>query len=164
MTVPRKPSEKIKSLGSLASTARRLRRSGKKIVFTNGCFDVLHVGHVRYLAQARRLGGALVVALNSDASVRGLKGPGRPVCSEKNRAEVLASLECVDAVTVFSERTPERVIRAVKPDFLVKGGDWKKKDIVGADFVESYGGRVKIIPFIDGFSTTRVLEKIKKLS
>src|SRR3989338_5995776 len=116
------------------------KHAGKKIVFTNGCFDILHLGHVRYLEKAKSLGDVLVVGLNSDASVRKLKGPGRPVNSVRDRAGVLKALKTVDYVTIFSDPTPLRLICKVRPDFLVKGGDWKTKDIVGADVVASYGG------------------------
>jgi len=135
----------------------------KKIVFTNGCFDILHKGHVTYLQKARKLGDMLVVGINSDASVKRLKGPDRPVNGEKDRAFVLAALDCVDKVVMFSEDTPESLIRKIRPDVLVKGGDWKKKDVVGASFVESYGGKVRLIPFVKGFSTTGLLAKIQKL-
>jgi D-glycero-beta-D-manno-heptose 1-phosphate adenylyltransferase len=135
----------------------------KKVVFTNGCFDILHTGHVTYLEKAKRLGDVLVIGLNSDASVRRLKGAGRPVNSEKDRAKVLGALRCVDRVVVFREDTPEKLIRKVRPDVLVKGGDWKRKDVVGADFVESYGGKFRSIPYVKGFSTTGVLAKIRKL-
>ena len=154
---------KIKSLPSLLSNLKKERKRRKKIVFTNGCFDVLHVGHVRYLAEAKSLGDILVVGLNSDSSVRSIKGKLRPVCRQNERAEVLAALGSVDYVTLFSDETPGRLIRQVRPDFLVKGGDWKKKDIVGSDFVESYGGQVRILPFSKGFSTTGLIEKIKSL-
>ena len=141
----------------------RERRAGKKVVFTNGCFDILHTGHVRYLYNARKLGDILVVGLNTDASVKKLKGPARPVNSQKDRAEVLGSLAVVDYTVLFSEPTPLDLIRVIQPDFLVKGGDWKKKDIVGSAFVESYGGQVKSLPFTRGFSTTGILEKHSKL-
>ena len=154
---------KIFSLKSLLPELTRQKKTGKKIVFTNGCFDVLHAGHTRYLQKARQLGDLLVVGLNSDASVRKLKGPGRPVNPEGARAEVLAALECVDYVVPFSEETPLNLIERVRPHILVKGGDWKKSSIVGAAAVESYGGRVRTIPFVEGFSSTRTLEKIKKL-
>ena len=154
---------KIKTLSSLIPALSRDKKSGKKIVFTNGCFDILHVGHVRYLSDARNLGDVLVVGLNKDASVRKLKGPERPVTHEKDRAEVVAALECVDYVVFFSEPTPKNLIHSVKPDMLVKGGDWKPKDIVGSDFVLSYGGKVKSLPFHKGFSTTSLIEKIKKI-
>ncbi len=154
---------KFSSLPSLLSKLSRHRESGLKIVFTNGCFDILHVGHVRYLKSARALGDVLIIGVNKDASVRGLKGSGRPLNGEKERAEVLCALECVDHVVLFGEPTPEKLIHAVKPDFLVKGGDWKKKDIVGSGFVESYGGKVKSLPFAKGFSTTGLIQKIRAL-
>jgi D-beta-D-heptose 7-phosphate kinase/D-beta-D-heptose 1-phosphate adenosyltransferase len=156
-------SSKLKSLSGLKSAVKRDKNSGKKIVFTNGCFDILHVGHIRYLKSARSLGDCLVLGLNADVSVKRIKGKSRPVNSEKDRAEILSALECVDHLVLFSEKTPEKLIRALRPDFLVKGGDWKKKDIVGSDFVESYGGQVLSLPFVKGFSTTRLLEKIQKL-
>jgi D-beta-D-heptose 7-phosphate kinase/D-beta-D-heptose 1-phosphate adenosyltransferase len=154
---------KLKSLRSLLAALKKEKRSNKKIVFTNGCFDILHVGHIRYLKQAKSLGDRLVIGLNADASVRKLKGPSRPLNSEKDRAEVLSALECVDHIVFFREDTPETLIRAVRPHFLVKGGDWKKKDIVGSEFVESYGGKVLSLQFVKGFSTTGLLEKIQKL-
>lgn len=137
-------------------------RNGKKVVFTNGCFDLLHVGHVRYLKQAKQLGDILVVALNTDASVKKLKGPDRPVQSENDRAEILSSLECVDFTLLFSEETPERVIKLIKPDVLTKGGDWKIDQIVGASFVKSYGGEVRSLQFVNGKSTTSIIEKSQK--
>lgn len=158
-----KPSSKIKTLSSLKRLLSKERREGKKIVFTNGCFDVLHVGHTRYLAQARSLGDVLVVGVNADSSVRKLKGPERPLNRERERMEVLGALAAVDYVVLFSEPTPLRLICAVRPDVLVKGGDWKKKDIVGSEFVESYQGVVRSLPFSKGFSTTGLVEKIKKL-
>lgn len=133
-----------------------LRELGKRIVFTNGCFDILHVGHVRYLREARELGDVLVVGLNSDSSVSKLK-PGRPVNPETQRAEVLASLESVDYVTIFSEETPYELIRSIMPDVLVKGGDWKKEDIVGANLVPE----VYSLPFVAGISTTSIIKKIQ---
>lgn len=157
----RNPS-KVRSLKSLVPALRRAQRNGKKIVFTNGCFDILHVGHVRYLNQARALGDLLVIGLNRDASVRDIKAPGRPLVGEKERAEVLSGLEAVDHIVFFNDSTPLTLIHAVRPDLLVKGGDWKKKDIVGGSFVESYGGKVKPLPLVKGFSTTALIEKIKK--
>jgi rfaE bifunctional protein nucleotidyltransferase chain/domain len=138
-------------------------RQGRKVVFTNGCFDILHVGHVRYLQEARALGDLLVVAINSDASVKGLKGPGRPVQSESARAEILAALGCVDFVVVFGNPTPIEEIKAVEPDVLVKGGDWPVEKIVGNDVVRARGGVVKSLKFHEGNSTTAILEKIIKL-
>ncbi len=138
------------------------RKKTRKIVFTNGCFDILHVGHVRYLQEAQAQGDLLVIGLNSDESVRRLKGPTRPVNKEADRAEVLAALGCVDFVTVFAEETPEKLIREVRPDVLVKGGDWQIDKIVGAQFVLSYGGVVRSLQFVDGFSTTAVIEKTRQ--
>jgi D-beta-D-heptose 7-phosphate kinase/D-beta-D-heptose 1-phosphate adenosyltransferase len=154
---------KITALAGLLPVLARRKRTGKKIVFTNGCFDILHLGHTRYLQKARTLGDVLVIGMNTDSSVRKLKGPGRPVNVEKNRAEVLSALACVDFIVLFSELTPQKLIQAVKPDLLVKGGDWKIKDIAGAPFVISYGGKVKTIPFVKGFSTTGILKKISGL-
>ena len=133
----------------------------KKIVFTNGCFDILHHGHVNYLTKAKSLGDVLVVGLNSDSSVRRLKGKNRPIVTQKNRAKVLSALASVDFVVIFNNLTPLNLIKAIKPDVLVKGGDWKTKDIVGADFVRSYGGRIKSLPYIKGFSTKDLIRKIK---
>lgn len=138
------------------------KRSGKKVVFTNGCFDILHVGHIRYLRQAKRLGDILVIGVNKDASVRSIKGPQRPVNSERDRAEVLSALECVDHLLLFGEKTPLRIIQHIRPDILVKGGDWKKKDIVGSGFVESYGGQARSLSFSKGFSTTKLIQKIHR--
>lgn len=139
-----------------------LRRQGKRIVFTNGCFDLLHPGHVRYLRAARRLGDVLVVGLNTDASVRRLgKSPDRPLVAERDRAEVMAALEMVDYVTLFDEDTPLRLIETIEPDVLVKGGDWTADRIVGADVVRSRGGRVKSLPFAPGYSTTALVRRIR---
>jgi len=132
----------------------------QKIVFTNGCFDVLHFGHVQYLLEARKLGDLLVVGLNSDASVRRLKGESRPINGENERAFVLAALEFVDYVVVFEEDTPKKLIETVRPDVLVKGGDYQIENIVGADFVMQNGGTVTTIPFVEGFSSTRIIEQL----
>ncbi|MBO6079669.1 MAG: D-glycero-beta-D-manno-heptose 1-phosphate adenylyltransferase [Bacteroidales bacterium] len=132
-----------------------------KIVFTNGCFDVLHFGHVQYLLEAKKLGDLLVVGLNSDASVRRLKGESRPINGEKERAFVLAALAFVDYVVVFEEDTPKELIEVVKPNVLVKGGDYKIENIVGADFVMQNGGTVTTIPFVEGFSSTHIIEQLK---
>lgn len=142
----------------LAQLAAR-RDAGERIVFTNGCFDILHVGHVRYLNQARKLGDLLVIGLNSDASVRRLKGEDRPINGELARGEVLKSLRSVDQVILFEEDTPLELIKAVRPAVLVKGGDWALEQIVGSEFVQSYGGQVKSLPFVDGYSTTSIIEK-----
>lgn len=138
-----------------------LKRHERKIVFTNGCFDVLHFGHVLYLLKAKELGDILVIGLNSDDSVRRLKGPTRPINGEKERAFVLAALACVDYVVVFDEDTPKELIETVRPDVLVKGGDYTLDNIVGADFVTQNGGTVTTIPFVEGFSSTRIIEKLK---
>ena len=137
------------------------KRHGQKIVFTNGCFDVLHFGHVHYLLQAKKLGDILVIGLNSDDSVRRLKGPTRPINGENERAFVLAALVCVDYVTLFEEDTPEELIKVLRPDVLVKGGDYTLDNIVGADFVTQNGGTVTTIPFVEGFSSTWIIEKLK---
>ncbi|MCI0656686.1 MAG: D-glycero-beta-D-manno-heptose 1-phosphate adenylyltransferase [Acidobacteria bacterium] len=156
----RNPTSKIVSRAALAAVSRRMAREGKRLVFTNGCFDLMHPGHVRLLNRARRLGDALAVALNSDASVRRLKGPGRPILKQKERAEILAALECVDFVAVFSEPPPRQIIRAVRPKVLVKGGDWSPSRIVGRATVEAAGGAVRVIPLQKGFSTTAILRRI----
>ena len=137
------------------------QRKNKIVVFTNGCFDLLHVGHVRYLQEAKSNGDLLVVGVNSDASVKRLKGADRPLQTEVDRIEILASLQCVDFVTVFTEDTPENLIKLVRPDVLVKGGDWSVDKIVGANFVQSYGGKVKTLQFVNGRSTTLLVEKMK---
>ncbi|HMK43616.1 MAG TPA: D-glycero-beta-D-manno-heptose 1-phosphate adenylyltransferase [Dissulfurispiraceae bacterium] len=147
--------QKILERQELAHAVRSLQAAGKKVVFTNGCFDILHVGHVRYLAEAKSLGDILVVGLNSDASVGRLK-PGRPVTTEKDRAEVLAALAAVDYVTIFSEDSPYELIFLLRPDLLVKGGDWRPEDIVGSDLVSE----VKSLHFIGGASTTGIIERI----
>lgn len=138
-------------------------RSGKKVVFTNGCFDILHVGHIHYLKEARSLGDFLVLGLNTDASVRKLKGEERPLQNEDDRAEILAALECVSFVTLFAEPTPLELIKTVKPELLVKGGDWPVDKIVGYDFVSTYGGKTQSLAFVQGRSTTAIVEKIKSL-
>jgi len=157
------PPTKLGSVRAVSAACARLRKAGKKVVFTNGCFDILHVGHVRTLRQARSLGDALVVGMNTDASVRRLKGASRPLVAQSERAEVLSALGAVDHVVFFGGDTPLALIRAIRPDFLVKGGDWKKTSIVGWDFVESYGGRVRSLRFVAGRSTTRLAEKIRKI-
>jgi rfaE bifunctional protein nucleotidyltransferase chain/domain len=132
----------------------------QRVVFTNGCFDILHLGHVEYLEAASQLGDVLVVGLNSDASVRQLKGPTRPVLPQEARARILAALEFVEAVIIFNEETPEKLIEALRPDVLVKGGDYTEDQIAGASFVRSYGGEVVILPYIPGYSTTSLIQKI----
>jgi rfaE bifunctional protein nucleotidyltransferase chain/domain len=151
---------KIKSRAALAKIISSLRKRGKKVVFTNGCFDVLHYGHAKYLETAKAKGDILVVGINSDYSVKIIKGKNRPIVKEKFRARMICALESVDFVTIFPEETPLKLIQALKPDVLVKGGDWKENDIVGADFVKRLGGRVYSIKFIKGFSTTSIIKKI----
>lgn len=150
-------SAKFLSNRRLEAAVRKLRASGRKVVFTNGCFDLLHYGHVCYLAKARAKGDCLVVGINSDASVSRLKGPKRPLVPQKQRALVLAALASVDYVTVFDQDTPYELISRLKPDVLVKGGDWKPRDIVGADVVKRSGGKVYSIRFEKGFSTTALI-------
>jgi rfaE bifunctional protein nucleotidyltransferase chain/domain len=152
--------EKIKTLEEVVEIRQRLRREGRKLVFTNGCFDILHAGHIRYLNQARAMGDALVLALNSDKSVRTLKGENRPIVPEDERAEVMAALACVDYVFLFDDLTPQRIIDAIVPDILVKGADWGISEIVGRETVEKAGGAVRNVPMVDGTSTTNIIEKI----
>ena len=139
------------------------KRNGRRVVFTNGCFDLLHPGHVETLEKARRLGDALVVGVNSDRSVREMKGAGRPILPERERAEILAALESVDAVVIFDEPTPKEIITALLPEVLVKGGDWASDQIVGREEVEAAGGKVISIPVLAGYSTSAILEKIRQL-
>lgn len=146
---------------AIAAVAR-WRAEGKTIVFTNGVFDLLHPGHVRYLQQARALGDALIVGINSDRSVRAIKGPDRPITPEDERAEILSALACVDAVVVFDEETPHAIISALQPDILVKGADWAADAIVGRDVVEARGGRVVRIAVEEGHSTTAIIRKIRR--
>ncbi|MBI1762323.1 MAG: D-glycero-beta-D-manno-heptose 1-phosphate adenylyltransferase [Acidobacteria bacterium] len=150
----------VLTLTELLSARAQLRQAGCRVVFTNGCFDLLHPGHVRYLQQARALGEALIVALNSDRSVRELKGPARPILKEEERAEVMAALACVDFVTIFDEPTPRKIITALLPDILVKGGDWSIETIVGREEVEAAGGRVLNLPFVAGVSTSEMIARI----
>lgn len=157
---PRRPG-KVLSLAALLPVRRRLKRAGRTVVFTNGCFDLIHGGHVALFRRAKRLGDVLVVALNTDASVRRLKGPGRPVFPLRERLEVLAAFEDVDYVTWFAEPTPRRTIAALLPDVLAKGGDWGPTAIVGREEVEAAGGRVVRIPYLKGHSTTSIIERIK---
>ena len=156
-----KINNKIRTVGELLPTLKEIKRTGGKVVFTNGCFDLLHRGHVDYLCRAKDLGTVLVVGLNSDDSVRRLKGPGRPVQTESDRALLLASLETVDFVVIFKEDTPYILIRELEPDVLVKGGDWKPDEVVGSDLVRSRGGRVETIEYLEGRSTTSLIERIK---
>jgi D-beta-D-heptose 7-phosphate kinase/D-beta-D-heptose 1-phosphate adenosyltransferase len=153
---------KVVPVSTLLRHVSRARHAGKKIAFTNGCFDILHAGHVRYLTKAKKGGRCLIVGLNSDRSVRRIKGPQRPVNKQRDRAEVLAALECVDWITVFHEDTPYRLIQAVKPDILIKGADWKGKTVVGEDIVNANGGCVELVTYVKGLSTTHIIETIRK--
>jgi D-beta-D-heptose 7-phosphate kinase/D-beta-D-heptose 1-phosphate adenosyltransferase len=150
----------ILNLAELVQERQRLRAASRQVVFTNGCFDLMHPGHVRYLQQARALGDALIVALNSDASVRELKGKTRPILTERERAEVMAALACVDYVTIFDEPTPREIISALLPDILVKGGDWGVSEIIGREEVEAAGGKVMSLPFVEGVSTSEIIRRI----
>jgi D-beta-D-heptose 7-phosphate kinase/D-beta-D-heptose 1-phosphate adenosyltransferase len=154
---------KIKGLNEAKQEITRLKSEGKKVVFTNGCFDILHPGHSRYLYAARELGDYLIIAVNSDRSVRAIKGPERPLNPQDDRAEILAALGCVDGVVFFDEEDPYNVIKYLEPDILVKGGDWEEDKIIGADIVKAAGGEVRRIQFAEGFSTTNIINKIKGL-
>ena len=151
---------KLKNHDELRQIVQDLRAAGKRVVFTNGCFDIIHTGHVRYLNVAKGYGDVLVVAINSDESVQRLKGPKRPIMTQEERAEVLAALGMVDYVTVFEEDDPHHVIAELMPDVLVKGGDWAVEQIIGRDIVEANGGKVYSIPYIEGASTTGVIERV----
>lgn len=153
--------QKIVGYPELLLRISEWKQQGASIVFTNGCFDLLHLGHVEYLQQAAHLGDFLIVGLNSQESIRRLKGPARPIQDERSRAAVLASLGCVDLVCIFDEDSPEQLIHSITPQVLVKGGDWKPEQILGGDWVIAHGGQVISIPFVEGYSTTRIEQKIK---
>lgn len=157
---PRSPAAKIVDRKRLAVEIERARRRGLRVVFTNGCFDLLHPGHVRYLRAARRLGDLLVVGVNSDRSVKRLKGANRPLLNTRDRCEMIAALEAVDFVTSFSEDTPHRLIERLRPDVLVKGGDWQPQSIVGADVVRAAGGSVRALKFAPGYSTSSLIARV----
>ncbi len=156
--------EKIKNLAALKKIILKLKKKRRKIVFTNGCFDLLHYGHVKYLEDAKRKGDILVVAINSDVSVRKIKGKERPIIGQNDRLSLIAALESVDYVILFNEETPLKVIKELKPDILVKGADWDSKQIVGSEVVLSYGGKVSTIKLIKDRSTTNLIKKIVKIS
>ena len=156
-------SGKLKILDEIKVIVDNARKNGKRVVFTNGCFDLLHRGHVHVLREAKACGDLLIAGVNSDKSVKQIKGPTRPVLPESDRSELLAAMEMVDYVVLFDEPDPYRVISAIRPDVLVKGGDWNSEKIIGADLVEKAGGRVVVIPYIKGFSTTEIIERIKNL-
>ncbi len=149
---------KIIGIAALKKRLSALRKAGRTIAFTNGCFDLMHLGHVTYLQKAKKGDGVLVVGLNSDQSTRRIKGPSRPVVPQRSRAAVLSALESVDFVVIFNEDTPEKIIKAIRPDILIKGGDWKGNQVIGADIAK----KVELIAYIKGFSTTQIIEKIKK--
>jgi D-beta-D-heptose 7-phosphate kinase/D-beta-D-heptose 1-phosphate adenosyltransferase len=155
--------KKIRDLSSLKKEIEALKAKGKRIVFTNGCFDLLHPGHMRYLYAARQLGDYLVVAVNTDRSIKAIKGANRPIQSQDERAELVAALSFVDAVVLFDEDNPLKVIQRLVPNVLVKGGDWTEDKIVGAEVVRKEGGVVKSLPFVTGYSTTALIEKIRKM-
>jgi D-beta-D-heptose 7-phosphate kinase/D-beta-D-heptose 1-phosphate adenosyltransferase len=152
---------KLKSLEELKSVALQAKARGQKIVFTNGCFDILHRGHLHLLREAKALGDLLIVAVNSDRSVQQIKGSARPVISEAGRAELIAALEMVDYVTLFDEIDPCRLIEEIRPDVLAKGGDWSRDQVIGGDIVERGGGEVAVIPYMKGFSTTEIIERVR---
>lgn len=153
--------DKIKTRARLKKIINRLKKQGKKIAFTNGCFDILHYGHIKYLEDAKAKAGILVVGLNSDASIKRIKGASRPINRQSDRARMLEALSAIDYITVFNEDTPLKLIQALKPDILIKGRDWSVRKIVGADFVRASGGRVITVPYLKGYSTTGLIEKIK---
>ena len=157
-----KTSSKILPPDDLKVTIKKWRKAGCKIVFTNGCFDILHRGHIELLEHAANLGDKLIIGLNSDSSVKEIKGPNRPIIDEKSRAISLASLIFSDAIILFYENTPENLIKSIMPDILAKGGDYKTSNVIGADIVKNNGGEVVLLPFITGFSTTKIIDKIKK--
>ena len=163
MTRDAHPGLRVKSLEDGRAFAAAVHADGRRVAFTNGVFDILHPGHIRYLQQARGLGDVLIVGLNADTSVRRNKGPERPINTEQERAEILAALECVDCVVIFAEDTPAEIIKAIQPDVLVKGADWGENAIVGRETVEARGGRVVRVPVEQGFSTTTIIEKIRSL-
>jgi len=154
-------SGKLKTLDELIKIAAQARRNGKSVVFTNGCFDLLHRGHVHVLRQAKAAGDLLIVAINSDQSVKAIKGPTRPVAAEMDRLELIAAMEMVDYVILFDEPDPSKLIAAIKPNVLAKGGDWGADGVVGADIVEREGGRVLLVPYLKGYSTTEMIERIR---
>jgi rfaE bifunctional protein nucleotidyltransferase chain/domain len=154
-------SGKFKTLDELIKIAAQARRNGKSVVFTNGCFDLLHRGHVHVLRQAKAAGDLLIVAINSDQSVKAIKGPSRPVAAEMDRLELIAAMEMVDYVILFDEPDPSKLITAIKPNVLAKGGDWGADGVIGADIVEREGGRVVLVPYLKGYSTSEMIERIR---
>jgi len=155
---------KVLSLKKIVEIRKELKREGKKVVFTNGCFDILHKGHVYLLKRAKKLGDVLIVGLNSDSSIKRIKGEKRPIFSTRDRAFVLSAIDVVDYIVIFNEDTPLKLIKAIEPDVLVKGADWDMKSIVGREIVEGLGGRVVRIPVLKGFSTTSIIQRLLRLS
>src|SRR4029079_17033200 len=153
---------KFKTVDELSAISAQARKAGRVVVFTNGCFDLVHRGHIHLLRQAKALGDILIVGPNSDVSVKTIKGPDRPIMPEADRIELIAALEMVDYVVVYSEPDPYHIIAAIKPNVLVKGGDWSADKIIGADVVEQNGGRVAVVPYLPEFSTTQIIERIRK--
>ena len=154
--------DKIKTVDQIAAIAAEAKKNGRSVVFTNGCFDLLHRGHVHILRQAKAAGDILIVGMNSDRSVKSIKGSARPILPETDRVELIAAMEMVDYVVLFDESDPYQLIAAIKPNVLAKGGDWSADKIVGSDIVERNGGRVAVIPYLKGFSTTEIIERIRK--
>lgn len=154
------PGRKIISLSGLKRKVRALKQKGKRIIFTNGCFDILHYGHIKYLQDAKKKGDCLIVAVNSDSSVKKIKAKNRPVVAQSDRLKTVAALASVDFAVLFNQDNPFKLIKALRPDILIKGGDWDKKRIVGADFVKSYGGKVQTVNLVKGRSTSALIEKI----
>jgi D-beta-D-heptose 7-phosphate kinase/D-beta-D-heptose 1-phosphate adenosyltransferase len=154
--------DKIKTVDQIAAIAAQAKKNGRSVVFTNGCFDLLHRGHVHILRQAKAAGDILIVGMNSDRSVKSIKGSARPILPETDRVELIAAMEMVDYVVLFDESDPYQLIAAIKPNVLAKGGDWSADKIVGSDIVERNGGRVAVIPYLKGFSTTEIIERIRK--
>ncbi|HOV21997.1 MAG TPA: D-glycero-beta-D-manno-heptose 1-phosphate adenylyltransferase [bacterium] len=152
---------KKKSFKEIVKIVNELKREKKKIVFTNGCFDIIHSGHIKLLKKAKQLGDVVIVGINKDSSIKKIKGKNRPILNENQRIEIISAIEFVDYVVPFGQTTPEKLIKIIKPDILIKGGDYKKEDVVGKDIVEKYGGKVYIFPLIGNISTTNIIKKIK---
>jgi len=155
--------DKKKNFIEIKNIVNELKKKGKKIVFTNGCFDIIHAGHIKLLKKAKKLGDVLIVGINKDKSIKKIKGEDRPIMDEKQRIEIISAIEFVDYVVPFGNTTPEKLIRIIKPDIIVKGGDYKKDEVVGKDIVEKYGGKVYIFPLLKNISTTKIINKIKKM-
>lgn len=152
--------EKIKKKEEISHIAEKLKAENKVIIFTNGCFDILHSGHIKYLYDAKKLGDILIVGLNSDSSIKRIKGEKRPIINQEERAYIISALEMIDFIVIFDDDTPYELIKCIKPNILVKGGDWDIEKIVGKDIVESYGGKVLNIPFVEGKSTSNIIQRI----